>query len=102
MDLKIFIKPNAESDLLDAFNFYDEQFSGLGKELIRCVDAKLEFINRHPKACPEMYKGFRRGLISRFPFGIYYKHEGKRIVVFAFLDLRQNPENIQPRLAKEG
>jgi hypothetical protein len=49
-----------------------------------------------------MYKGFRRGLISRFPFGSYYKIEGKRIVVFAVLDLRQNPESIQSRLTKDG
>ena len=84
-------------DLFEAFNFYDEQSSGLGEEFIRCVDAKLEFIKRHPK----MYKDFRRGLISRFPFGIYYTIERKRIVVFAVLDLRQNPEKIQSRLAKE-
>ena len=48
-----------------------------------------------------MYKDFRRGLISRFPFGIYYTIERKRIVVFAVLDLRQNPENIRSRLTKE-
>ncbi len=101
MNLEIFIKPRAESDLLDAFSFYDVQFPGLGEDPIRCVDAKLEFINRHPKACPEMYNGFRRGLISRFPFGIYYKIEEKRIVVFAVLDLRQNPKSIQSRLTKE-
>mgnify|MGYP001558731832 CR=1 FL=1 len=102
MNLEIFIKPRAELDLFEAFNFYDEQSSGLGEEFIRCVDAKLEFINRHPKTCPKMYKDFRRGLISRFPFGIYYKIERKRIVVFAVLDLRQNPERIQSRLTKEG
>lgn len=49
-----------------------------------------------------MYKDFHRGLVSRFPFGIYYKIEGKRIVVFAVLDLRQDPERIQLRLTKEG
>lgn len=101
MNLKISIKPRAELDLFEAFNFYDEQFSGLGEEFIRCVDAKLEFIKRHPKICPKMYKDFRRGLISRFPFGIYYTIERKRIVVFAVLDLRQNPEKIRSRLAKE-
>ena len=102
MNVEIFVKPRAELDLFKAFSFYDEQSSGLGEEFVLCVDAKLEFINRHPKACPEMYKDFRRGLISRFPFGIYYKIEGKRIVVFAVLDLRQDPEKIQYRLTKEG
>ena len=102
MNFEIFIKPRAELDLFDTFDYYGKQSFGLGGEFIRCVDAKLEFIVRHPKACPEMYKDFRRGLISRFPFGIYYKIEGKRIVVFAILDLRQDPESIQSRLAKEG
>ncbi|MGR3317605.1 MAG: type II toxin-antitoxin system RelE/ParE family toxin [Candidatus Anammoxibacter sp.] len=66
MSLEIFIKPQAELDLLEAFNFYDEQSFGLGEEFIRCFDAKLEFVNRNPKACPKMYKDFHRGLISRF------------------------------------
>ncbi|MDR4507516.1 MAG: hypothetical protein MRJ65_04650 [Candidatus Brocadiaceae bacterium] len=48
MNLEIFIKPRAESDLLEAFKFYDEQSSGLGDEFIRCVDAKLECIGRNP------------------------------------------------------
>ena len=69
--------------------------------LQKFIDAKLEFIKRHSKICPKMYKDFRRGLISRFPFGIYYTIERKRIVVFAVLDLRQNPENIRSRLTKE-
>lgn len=101
MNHEIFIKPRAELDLFEAFKFYDEQSSGLGDEFIRCVGAKLEFINRNPNACPRMYKDFHRGLVSRFPYGIYYKIEGKRIVVFAVLDLRQDPERIRLRLTKE-
>lgn len=66
MNLEIFIKPRAELDLFEAFKFYDEQSSGLGDEFIRCVDAKLEFIVRNPKACPKMYKDFHRGLVPRF------------------------------------
>lgn len=92
MNFEIFIKPRSELDLFEVFKFYDEQSSGLGDE----------FISRNPKACPKMYKDFHRGLVSRFPFGIYYKIERKRIVVFAVLDLRQNPERIQFRLTKEG
>ena len=85
MNLKIFIKPRAELDLFEAFKFYDEQSSGLGEEFICCVDAKLEFINRNPKACPNMYKDFHRGLVSRFPFGIYYKIEGNESWFLLFL-----------------
>ena len=62
MNLEIFIKPRSELDLFEAFKFYDEQSSGLDGEFIRCVDAKLEFINRNPKACPKMFKDFHRGL----------------------------------------
>ncbi|KXK30444.1 MAG: hypothetical protein UZ01_01368 [Candidatus Brocadia sinica] len=61
MNLEIFIKPRSESDLLEAFKFYDEQSSGLGDEFIRCVDAKLEFISRNPNTCPKLYKDFHRG-----------------------------------------
>lgn len=58
MSHEIFIKPRAELDLFEAFQFYDEQSSGLGDEFIHCVDAKLEFINRNPKPARKCIKIF--------------------------------------------
>ncbi|MFO0792553.1 MAG: hypothetical protein U0586_00655 [Candidatus Brocadiaceae bacterium] len=59
INLEILIKPQAELDLFETFKFYNEQSSGLGGEFIRCVDAKLEFINRNPHGCLKLYKDFR-------------------------------------------
>ena len=102
MSLDLLIKPRAELDLLEAYNFYDELSPGLGAELVRSVDDRMGFIGANPKACPMRYRDFRRALVPKFPYGIYYRIEEKRIVVFCILDLRQDPESIQLRLEKEG
>ena len=102
MSLDLFIKPRAELDLLEAYNFYEEMSPGSGAKLVRFVDDRMEFIGANPKACPLKYNDFRRALVPKFPYGIYFRIEEKLIVVFSILDLRQNPESIQSRLEKES
>ena len=102
MSLDLLIKPRAELDLLEAYNFYDELSPGIGAELVRIVDERMRFIGTNPKACPIKYRDFRRALVPKFPYGIYYRIEEKLVVVFCVLALRQDPGSIQLRLEKEG
>ena len=45
-----------------------------------------------------LYRGrYRRLLIPRYPFGIFYVVESNSIVVHAVLDLRQDPKKIRER-----
>ncbi|HLC16537.1 MAG TPA: type II toxin-antitoxin system RelE/ParE family toxin [Thermodesulfovibrionia bacterium] len=99
--IEIFVKPDAEIDLLEAFEYYEEQVTGLGSEFVRCIDAKIEFIRRNPLSYPKKHNDFRRALVHRFPYGIYYKIEDERIVIFAVLHLKQEPKKIILRLKKE-
>ena len=101
MSFDLFIKPRAELDLLEAYNFYEGLSHGIGATLVRCVGEKMEFIGSNPRACPVKYRDFRRALVPKFPYGIYYKIEETRIVIFGILDLRQDPDSIQFRLEKE-
>jgi plasmid stabilization system protein ParE len=58
----------AEKELDDAYHWYDEQEPGLGKEVIRCIDAKIANINRHPLHHPVVQnENVRRALVNNFP-----------------------------------
>jgi plasmid stabilization system protein ParE len=82
----------AEEDLDDAYHWYEEQEPGLGKEVIRCIDAKIANINRHPLHHPVVQnENIRRALVNRFPFSIYFEIEEELITIFAILHQRRSP-----------
>jgi hypothetical protein len=45
-----------------------------------------------------MSDGFCQMLVKRFPFAVYYLHEGQVIEIYAILDCRRDPEWIVKRL----
>ena len=50
MTYRLIIRPQAELDIQDAFEWYEAQALGLGSEFIRAVDACLSAIERNPLA----------------------------------------------------
>jgi plasmid stabilization system protein ParE len=41
---------------------------------------------------------YRRFLLKAFPYALFYELEGRRILIHAVLDIRQDPESIRRRL----
>lgn len=95
---RILIQPEAEFDLQEAFDWYEESNRGLGSEFIRAVDAGLAEIQRNPFAYLTVYKQIRRKLIRKFPYGIIYLIESETIYVIACFHVKRNPQNWQTRL----
>ncbi len=81
----------ARDDLDIAFAWYEEQRYGLGFEFLVCVEASIETILQTPKLYAKHHDTFRRALVRRFPFSIFYTIEKKEIVVHAIFDNRQDP-----------
>jgi len=90
----------AERDLQEAYSWVGEQRQGREQFFLPDVELWLEHLKRFPLV-GRVYRGrYRRLLISRYPFGIFYVVESDRIVVHAILDLRQDPEKIQKRFSE--
>ena len=84
----------AKDDLHIAFEWYGEQRRGLGLEFLDCVEAAIETIQQMPKLYAKHHDHFRRALVRRFPFSIFYTIEEKEIVVHAIFDNRQDPARL--------
>jgi len=99
VSVSLILTASAQKDLDDAFQWYEEQDPGLGKEFIRCVDAKIANLNRNPLYY-QIVKNerVRRALVSRFPFSIYFVSEEEVITIFAILDQRRSPEFWKSRM----
>ena len=79
MNYNVFILSEAELDIDNAFVWYELNQIGLGERFFASVNKSVHFISERPFSCAEIYKGLRRFVIRKFPYGIYYKvNIGKR------------------------
>lgn len=85
--MEIVILQGAQSDLLEAY-------ARLGDRFYESTDAALEQIRTHPESAPLYRDPFRRKLILKSAYGLFYAISGERIMVHAILDLRQAPDKI--------
>jgi plasmid stabilization system protein ParE len=97
---RFILRPEAEQDVAEAFEWYEQQEPGLGEELLRCVDACILAIRRNPLANPIAEDSFRRALVRRFPYAIFYEHEKERITIYAVFHCAQDPEKWRARLSE--
>ncbi len=65
---------------------------------MRHLDAAFGRLRTFPEISPPIHEAHRRLLVHGFPYGIFYTLEGRRIIVAAVMDLRQDPEIIRRRL----
>jgi plasmid stabilization system protein ParE len=98
MNYKLIVQPEAEFDISDAFNWYENNRPGLGYDFLLQIDAGFHFIIRNPDAHSVAYKGTRKHLIKRFPYKIIYILGGENIVILGVLHYRQSLDLINPRL----
>ena len=93
----IIIRSKAETDLTDAFNWYEDQVSGLGIDYLNTVDAALSGIQQNPTAYPVVHGKVRRRLVRRFPYAVFYLVEPSKIIVLAVFHIRRNPKSWKER-----
>ena len=98
MSKELVLFPSAETDIQRGFNYYEDASEGCGHEFLLHIESGFAFMQSFPEGSPQFHRQFRRLLIAKFPYGIFYVNEPSRIVVLAVLDLRQSPEAIIERL----
>jgi plasmid stabilization system protein ParE len=91
------IRPEAEADLADAKRWYDGRREGLGADFLLCIEGALENIRRNPAIYPVVYKDVRRATVRRFPYGVFYRVVGQRIIVLGVFHGRRDPRLWQSR-----
>jgi plasmid stabilization system protein ParE len=95
--VKILLREEARSDVLQAFAWYEEQRSGLGGEFRDALDATVARIGRHPLVYAVGDRRLRRALVSRFPYAVYFRIYPDAIVVVGVMHGRRHPKLIKAR-----
>ena len=82
----------AAADVFAAKSRYNELRPGLGNDFALCVDEALARIQRFPLTYATIDLDFRRVLVRRFPFAVYFRVNHRQITVYGVFPSRENPE----------
>lgn len=99
MAVRLIIAPDVEYDINEAYNWYEERRVGLGEEFLSCVDACIHAICRSPELYAVVHEGYRRGLVRRFPYSIFYEHINDVVTIYCVFHNSRDPQKWRERLA---
>jgi len=88
---RLSIRPEAEADMTEAFEWYEERQSALGYEFLAEVHAALRAIAENPHHHHELYKNVRRILTRKFPYKVFFFIEGDRVEVIGVVHAKRHP-----------
>ena len=98
MTRELIIRPEAEIEMVEAYDWYEACLQGLGSDFLLSIDAILQAIARNPKQYPIVHRDSRRALARRFPYEVFFLDKGSRIVVLAVFHARRNPKDWRNRV----
>jgi hypothetical protein len=96
--LRIVLRPQAETELAEAREWYDARVPGLGAEFLTAFDDAIATIRRNPNAAPKVFKSARRMILNRFPYLVIYTNTTDEIVVHACIHGKRHPRRWKSRV----
>jgi plasmid stabilization system protein ParE len=85
----------ATDDLQEAFDWYEEQSTGLGERFVNQVDDYLDLIRKNPYQFAIQFSGkYRFALLRHFPFRIVYRIDEAKdhVYVSAIFHTSRDPQ----------
>ena len=98
MTYNLRILPEVEEDVMAGYAWYEGKSPGLGEEFLRTFYACAGELPRNPLLYPKVHNEFRRRLLRRFPYAIYFVAEGDQIVVFGLFHCARDPHTVKSKL----
>jgi toxin ParE1/3/4 len=91
MAYRVEIRPLAAIEIIEAFDWYELQKSGLGFEFLDELELFYANLLRNPYSHSYFDEPIREGKINRFPFIVVYEVFEKSIVVYSVFMTKRDP-----------
>ncbi len=98
MEVNLVVAPDAAADVDLAFNWYESQRVGLGREFVSRFRACVEMLRQSPEAHAVLTGTYRRALLRKFPYAVFYEFLGDTVTVHAVLHTARDPTIWKTRL----
>ena len=93
MAYKLEIRAEADEEIFEAYNWYDNQPPWLGKQYLEELEAILQEILLNPQHYKVAGSVFRQASMKTFPFVVYFEITDDRIIVYSvFHKNRKTPK----------
>lgn len=96
--MKIVFKPEAERDLIEAADWYEQKRTGLGADFVHEIGSTIDRIADMPEAYRKVRGELRRALVRRFPYAIYVLVSAGFLTVYGIIHQRRAPHVWQSRM----
>ena len=98
MAAELILAPEAEQDISEAYGWYENRRYGLGEDFLGCVDACIQQTCRAPELHAKVHEEYRRVLVRRFPYAVFYEYAGEAVTIFCVFHTSRNPDKWRERL----
>ena len=95
---EIFFHPEVSQEIRSAYDWYQSKAEGLGDDFLDELEYSYQTIVELPVIWPHFSKGFRRFLLTRFPFAVIYREKRSDIFVVAVMHQSRKPGYWQDRI----
>ena len=86
--------PEVEDDAINDYSWYESKSPGLGDEFLRMFYARAGDIPRTPLLYPKVHNEFRRCLLRRFPYAVYFINNNDLIIITGLLHGARDPRAV--------
>ncbi|HEV7239656.1 MAG TPA: type II toxin-antitoxin system RelE/ParE family toxin [Thermoanaerobaculia bacterium] len=81
MTRKLIVSREARADIAEAVAWFRDRSPSLPARFGLELDAAYSSILEHPEMYPLVYRNFRRNLLQRFPYSIFYVVEPSSVLI---------------------
>jgi plasmid stabilization system protein ParE len=87
--------PEVVADAIAAYSWYEQKAQGLGEEFLRSFYACANEVAAGPLLNAKVHGEFRRSLLRRFPYAVYYRTKNDQTTVCGVFHCARDPANIR-------
>ena len=95
----VVLEHEAEQEMIEAAQYYEDQQKGLGLDLLDEVDIAIAAIGRDPLRHGFCDRPIRSVALDRFPYRLLFAVESDRVFVVAVMHLHRRPGYWKHRLS---
>lgn len=92
MEYRIKIRPLATIEIIEAYDWYESQQTGLGLEFLDELENFQSSLLANPLTYSYYEEPLRQGKLNRFPFVVVYELYETTIVIYSVFMTKRNPD----------
>ncbi len=97
MSFTVIVKEEAQQDIIEAYNYYEEKLAGLGDRFLDALQQRYIELSENPTFYSyideDPLKILRIVKLEKFPFVIVYEIVENEVIVFAVHNTYKHPRN---------